>query len=53
MICVHPFVEKHHELVFCFFWVCFFNGDECSYVKSYSSTSVVLINISFLGGYLH
>jgi hypothetical protein len=42
MECVHPFVEKDHDLVFCFYFY-FSKVEEYSYVKSYSSTSLVFI----------
>ncbi len=43
MECIHPLVEKNYELVF--FYKIKINVHEYSYVKSYSSTSLVFVNM--------
>jgi hypothetical protein len=48
MDCVHPLVEKDDELVFFYLFI-YFNVDEYSYVKSYSSTSFVFVSMFNFG----
>jgi len=48
MECVHPFVEKDHELVFHFFHFKK-NVEEYSYFKLYSSTSLVFVYVFNFG----